>query len=74
LISQGFTAGVCIIHLTRGTFRYASKRYWEQIAKDLRPIYTAPTAAGAWAAFEELEEEWATPYPSIGQPPPEPSD
>jgi putative transposase len=57
----------CIIHLIRGTFRYASKRYWEQIAKDLKPIYTAPTAAAAWAAFEELEEKWAKPYPAIGR-------
>ena len=55
----------CIIHLIRGTFRYASKRYWEQIAKDLKPIYTAPTAAAAWAAFEELEEKWGKPYPAI---------
>ena len=44
----------CIVHPIRGTFRYASKRYWEAIARDLRPIYTAATAA-AWAAFEELE-------------------
>jgi transposase-like protein len=57
----------CIIHLIRGTFRYASKRYWEQIAKDLKPIYTAPTAAAAWAAFEELEEKWGKPYPAIGR-------
>ena len=55
----------CIIHLIRGTFRYASKRYWEAIAKDLRPIYTAPTAEAAWAAFEELEEKWGKPYPAI---------
>ncbi|WP_414713728.1 IS256 family transposase, partial [Segeticoccus sp.] len=27
----------CIIHLIRGTFRYASKKYWDQIAHDLRP-------------------------------------
>ena len=57
----------CIIHLIRGTFRYASKRYWEQLARDLRPIYTAPTAAAAWAAFEELEEKWGKPYPAIGR-------
>ena len=37
----------CIIHLIRGTFRYASKRYWEAIAKDLKPIYTAVNAAAA---------------------------
>ena len=57
----------CIIHLIRGTFRYASKRYWEQIAKDLKPIYTAPSAAAAWAGFEELEEKWGKPYPAIGR-------
>jgi putative transposase len=57
----------CIIHLIRGTFRYASKRYWEQLARDLRPIYTAPSAEAAWAAFEELEEKWGTPYPAIAR-------
>ena len=55
----------CIVHLIRGTFRYASKRYWEAIAKDLRPIYTAANAEAAWAAFEELEEKWGKPYPAI---------
>lgn len=55
----------CIVHLIRGTFRYASKRYWEAIAKDLRPIYTAPSAVAAWAAFEEFEEKWGKPYPAI---------
>jgi transposase-like protein len=55
----------CIIHLIRGTFRYASKRYWEQLARDLRPIYTAANADAAWAAFEELEEKWGTAYPAI---------
>jgi len=54
-----------IVHLIRGTFRYASKRYWEAIAKDLRPIYTAPDAKAAWAAFEEFEEKWGKAYPAI---------
>ena len=53
------------MHLIRGTFRYASKRYWEAIAKDLRPIYTAPNATAAWAAFEEFEEKWGKSYPAI---------
>lgn len=57
----------CIIHLIRGTFRYASKRYWDAIARDLRPIYTAPSAKAAWTAFEEFEEKWATPYPAISR-------
>jgi len=55
----------CIVHLIRGTFRYASKKYWESIAKDLRPIYQAATADAAWAAFEEFEEKWGKAYPAI---------
>src|SRR4051794_25455738 len=59
------TVQSCVIHLIRGTFRYASKRYWEALAKDLRPIYTAPGAEAAWAAFEALEENWGQRYPAI---------
>lgn len=36
----------CILQVIRGTFRYASKRYWEAIAKDLKPIYTAVKRGG----------------------------
>jgi putative transposase len=57
----------CVIHLIRATLRYASRRYWDQLAKDLRAIYTAPNDQAAWAAFEELEEKWGTPYPAIGR-------
>ena len=35
----------CVIHLLRNTFRYASRKYWDQIAKDIRPVYPAPTEA-----------------------------
>ena len=45
--------------------RYASRKYWDQLAGDLRRIYTAPSVAAAWAAFEELEEKWGKPYPAI---------
>lgn len=33
----------CVIDLVRATLRYASRRYWDQLAKDLRGIYAAPT-------------------------------
>ena len=49
----------------RNTFRYASRRYWEQMAKDLRPVYTAPTEAAASARFEEFTERWGGAYPAI---------
>lgn len=55
----------CVIHLIRATLRYASRKYWDQLARDLRAIYTAPTAEAAWAAFEDLEEKWGKPYPAI---------
>jgi transposase-like protein len=55
----------CVIHLIRATLRYASRKYWDQLAGDLRAIYTAPSVDAAWAAFEELEEKWGKPYPAI---------
>ena len=55
----------CVIHLIRATLRCASRKYWDQLARDLKPIYTAPTQEAAWAAFEELEEKWGKPYPAI---------
>ena len=48
------TVQTCIIHLIRNTFRYASKKYWGQIAADLKPIYSAPSPQAAWSAFEEF--------------------
>jgi putative transposase len=55
----------CVIHLIRATLRYASRKYWDQLARDLKGIYTAPTEEAAWAGFEELEEKWGKPYPAI---------
>ncbi|WP_295127336.1 IS256 family transposase [uncultured Leifsonia sp.] len=55
----------CVIHLIRNTFKFASREYWEQISKDLRPVYTAPTEAAARARFEEFAEKWASMYPAI---------
>jgi putative transposase len=57
----------CIIHLIRNTFRFASRKYWDQIAHDLRPVYTAATEAEALARFEEFEEKWGKPYPAISR-------
>ena len=55
----------CIIHLIRNTFKFASRKYWDQIARDLKPVYTAPTEAAARARFEEFAEKWCTMYPAI---------
>ncbi len=55
----------CIIHLIRGTFRYASTRYWPELAADLKPIYPAPNASAAAAAPDPLGDKWGKPYPAI---------
>ena len=36
----------CIVHLLRNSFKYASKRDWAQVAKDLKPVYTAASEGG----------------------------
>ncbi len=41
------TAGVCVLHLIRNTFRYASNADWPGIAADLRPVYQVATEAAA---------------------------
>jgi putative transposase len=55
----------CIIHLIRGSFRYASRKYWDELARDLRPIYTAPSAGAAELALDALEEKWGARYPAM---------
>ncbi|WP_460579797.1 IS256 family transposase [Humibacter ginsengisoli] len=59
------TVQTCIIHLIRNTFKFASRKYWDQIARDLKPVYTAPNEAAARARFEEFAEKWASMYPAI---------
>ena len=55
----------CIIHLIRNTFRLTSRRDWDALKRDLKPIYTAVNAAAARAAFDELAERWGSRYPAI---------
>lgn len=55
----------CVVHLVRNTLRYASKKYWSAITKQLRAIYTAPTVETAEAAFENFAEQWEPTYPAM---------
>src|SRR5579875_1583236 len=55
----------CIIHLIRNTFRLASRRDWDQLKRDLKPIYTAVNATAARAAFDEFAEKWGPRYPAV---------
>lgn len=59
------TVQTCIIHLIRNTFRLASKKYWDELKRDVKPIYTAPNATAARAAFDDLADKWGKRYPAI---------
>ena len=55
----------CIVHLLRNSFKYASKRDWAQIAKDLKPVYTAASESEALDRFAEFSGKWEKRYPAI---------
>jgi len=59
------TVQTCIIHLIRNTFRLASRRDWDALKHDVKPIYTAVNAAAARAALDELTEKWGQKYGAI---------
>src|SRR6202012_1020972 len=55
----------CIIHLIRNTFRLTSRKYWDEIKHDIKPIYTAINATAARAAFDDLAEKWGPSSPAV---------
>jgi putative transposase len=55
----------CIVHLIRNTFRLASKRDWDALKRDVKPIYTAVNAAAARAALDELADKWGQRYAAV---------
>src|SRR6202030_2292963 len=48
----------CIVHLLRNSFKYASKRDWAEVAKDIKPVYTAVSEAAALDRFAEFSGKW----------------
>src|SRR6476659_9252244 len=65
LLNPRLTAGVCLVHLLRNTYRLSSRRDWDALKKHVTPIYTAVNATAARAAFDELVEVWGQRYPAI---------
>jgi putative transposase len=55
----------CVLHLIRNTFRLASRRDWDAMARDLRPVYTAPTEHAAKERLVEFHATWGEQYPAI---------
>jgi transposase-like protein len=52
----------CIVHLIRNTIRLTSRKDWDALKRDVKPIYTAPNPDAALVALDELAEKWGTKY------------
>jgi putative transposase len=61
------TVQTCIVHLIRASLRYVPRREREQVARDLKPIYTAKDADQAQAELEAFDEKWGQRFPVITQ-------
>ncbi len=59
------TVQTCVVHLVRNSLRYASKKHWSTITRQMRAIYTAPTVPAAEEAFERFAEQWRDIYPAM---------
>ncbi|GLW04840.1 IS256 family transposase [Streptomyces lavendulae subsp. lavendulae] len=55
----------CVVHLIRNSLRYGSRRDTAEIARDLKPIYTAVDESQAQSRLTEFKEKWDSRYPSI---------
>jgi putative transposase len=61
------TVQTCIVHLIRASLKYVPRREREQVARDLKPIYTAKDADHAQAELEAFDEKWGQRFPVITQ-------
>lgn len=59
------TVQTCVVHMVRNSLRYASKKHWSTITRQMRAIYTAPTVAAAEVAFEDFAADWRELYPAM---------
>ena len=61
------TVQTCVVHLIRTSLKYVPRREREQVARDLKPIYTATDADQAHAELERFDEKWGTRFSPITQ-------
>ncbi|MCP4962239.1 MAG: IS256 family transposase, partial [Actinomycetia bacterium] len=56
---------LCVVHLVRNSLRYASKKHWGPITRQLKAIYTAPSLDAAEIEFAEFAAQWEDTYPAM---------
>jgi putative transposase len=57
----------CIVHLIRTSLRYVPRRDYDQVVKDLKPIYTAINVQAAEQALETFDQKWGAKLPVVTQ-------
>jgi putative transposase len=50
------------VHLIRNTFRPVSRRDWDAVKRDVKPIYSAPNPGAARVVLDDLEQKWGSKY------------
>jgi putative transposase len=58
---------LCIVHMVRNSLRYVPWKNRKAVARDLRTVYTAPTAEAAEQALAAFEAAWGDQYPMAAQ-------
>ncbi len=61
------TVQTCIVHLIRNSLKYVPRREFADVARDLKPIYTAVDADAAHHELEAFDERWGKRFPVITQ-------
>jgi putative transposase len=61
------TVQTCIVHMIRNSTRFVSFKDRREVAKALKPIYTAVDREAALTALSTFDEQWGKQYPMITQ-------
>jgi putative transposase len=61
------TVQTCVVHLLRHSLKYVPRREQADVARDLKPIYTATDADAAQLELERFDEKWGQRFPVITQ-------
>lgn len=54
---------ICVVHQIRNAAKYVVWKDRKSFARDMKPIYTAPTKEAALAALKDFEQNWKHKYP-----------
>jgi len=58
---------LCLVHMVRNSLRYVSHKHMQEVATDLKAIYSSATEEEAELNLELFAEKWNSLYPSISK-------